>query len=211
MKPKRAEKRNRGSVLVLMQAIKTLQRPVDSAVLEQLQAALYRSGDPPSAEQKAAAITEAAAIIVSHTPPAIELIMQVNDYDMAVREPLLKRWKEVPFESRMTFRELFLSVVRFETLFRALAEVDGDALLDAMSPGDRARFMFSRNQNLRMVHDLRPLLEGDEEIAKYPTVDRLWNTIKQLSPKMEDALHRPLDRSKYLERDLGKTPRRRIS
>lgn len=111
----------------------------------------------------------------------------------------------------MSLHEMALSITNNERGLQSLQPSDLSALVEAMPEDARARFWFSRSHNLNMANALWNRVNGDAQVAEAPTVDQLWTSIKRIAPAIQDALTRPLDRSKYVERDLGTTPRRRIS
>jgi hypothetical protein len=190
-----------------MEIAKAGSPPSDPADLERLQEALYRDDEPVSGERRAQLIRDAALTMARHMRDPLHLIAQANEYEL-IRSALLKQWNDVPFENRMALREMALSIRRYETNFQQLTPEDQRALVEALPREAREVFIFSRNQNIKMAYDILAKLKDDKEVMSAPTVDAVWDAIKRLDPTMEEALHRPLDRSKFVERDLKQWPRR---
>jgi hypothetical protein len=181
----------------------------DTDILASLEQALYKSDEPLSDADRRRLIEAAAAEMSAYVHEPLDLITQANYYER-IRTTLLEHWNEIPFESRMSLREMAIAIYRYESHFNALAEGDQAALVAALTPEARELFIFSRVHNTRMLNDIRPRLRNDAEVAKAPTVDDVWGLITQLDPKMEAALLRPVGPpSNFVERDLEKTARRR--
>ena len=109
------------------------------------------------------------------------------------------------------FREMVIEIDKTEGLLSKLAEADYKILIAAMTPQKREIFLFGRELNVSMANLLRPLVTGDKDLVGHPTSMTVWDTAKRLFPHFEEAFAKPLDRSKYVGRDLRKAPRRHTS
>jgi hypothetical protein len=191
-----------------MEAIKHLPPPPASEALEQLAQSLHRTDRPPTEEERRLIIAATAEDITKHgLPPAIELIERANAYAY-VRETLIAKWAELSFATRMMFREMAMSYERNERLWLSMTFEERQALVDAFEREARVRFIFDRRQTMLMARDMRQLVDSDHEVSKAQTSFEVWDEVKRVDPGMEDALFRPLDPSKYVKRDMRRTPRR---
>jgi hypothetical protein len=185
----------------------TIAPAADPVVLQQLAAAIYATDRPLDAAQRSRMIQTAAIEIAGHMPTPMHLVMQAYHFQR-IRETLIAQWAEQPFEVRMGLREMAIAISGNEQHLQDLEQPDLDALIEAMPEEARALFWFSRTQNLIMLNTISTALDGDDELREVPTSNKLWNIIKRLDPRMQEALHTPLDRTAYVDRDLSRTPRR---
>jgi hypothetical protein len=183
--------------------------PCDPVTLQILQDALYRSDDSPTRERRRRLLNDAATAIARQQRDPVDAIRRANHYQL-VRSTLLAAWSNVPFEVRMHLREMMLTILRYETQFGQLADDDQRELIEALPEPTREVFMFARVQNWLMANDIWVKVAEDGELRGAPTAGHVWDVIKRLDPKMEEALQRSLDPSKFVARDLEKTPRRRM-
>jgi len=184
--------------------------PSDERVLEKLQVALYRPDEPLTPAKKREYIALAAADLVVMLPSRDYLIELEEAYNR-VRDSVALLWGDLSFSVRMGFREMIMHVRRNLGLYELLPQEDRQALLEAMmaiDPSSPERYEMSRRVHFRIAEDLSPLIEADAEVSSSITAEDVWNTVKHLDPKMEEVLQKPLDPSKYVKRDLRKTPRR---
>lgn len=185
----------------------TIKSIPDYSVLERLSEALTKGG-PIAPSDRLRMIRQAAMDMAASLRSAQELIAFYNDYE-TISAQLIQHWDDAPYEARMGLREIALSTSRLFQHLDALSSEDRKDLVSAMPEDKRELFAFTNSIYFRMVRDITNAIRGDREVLSSPTADQVWDLIKRLSPAMEDALHRPLDRSKYVERNLEKTPRRR--
>lgn len=177
--------------------------PVQS-IIERLEEDLRKARTGSEVER---AIRIAAKEISAYPRSALELIGYNNEY-LRIRHAVLTQWSDLDFHNRMMFREMVLSTARIEKHYEQLGWENFERLKADMDSPGRDLFIFARNTNLLIFHDLWELVEKDKELADAPTADAVWNTVKYLDPMAEEIASRPLDRSKYVERDLDKWPRR---
>jgi hypothetical protein len=176
------------------------------SALEALQEALHRSDHPLSQDERVRMIASAAGDVANHTASADHLIELSNRYN-AIRNTILAKWPELPFATRMMLREMVISHDRTQKLWEAMTEDDRTLFL--LNMGEvRERFVFSLRQNILMSKEIRSLVQADAEVSQGTTSFDVWAAVKRADPKMEDALFKPLDPSKYVKRDMRKTPRR---
>jgi hypothetical protein len=184
--------------------------PSDERVLETLQAALYRTDEPLTPEKKREYISLAAADLVAMLPSREYLIELEKAYNR-VRASVVLLWGDLDFGIRMAFREMVIHIRRNLGLYELLSDDDRQALLKAMLALDSSsveRYEISRQVHFLIADDMSPLIQADAEVSSSITAEEVWNKVKHLDPKMEEALRKPLDPSKYVTRDLRKTPRR---
>jgi hypothetical protein len=179
--------------------------PSNEHILARLQEVLYK--EPASAEKQQEYIAAAASDLTAHLPSLEYLTRLRNDYNK-VREAIRLLWGELDFARRMGFREMIMHIDRTNRLYALLTDEDREALLRAMDSSAQERFALQQHVYSLMVKDILPLIKADAEVSSSITAEEVWNTVKRLDPKMEDALLKPLDSTKYVKRDLGKTPRR---
>lgn len=191
-----------------MQAIRNLVTPsADSEALAKLESLYSRSGPPPSAEERERAFKQAAQDLARLETDPLELIRKHNDY-YYIRATLLDKWSEISFQTRMMLRDMMVEIERSETLFKRMPKSDQDELLAALDERTRVLFVFSRRLNLEMARDIRSRVQNDSEVSSQPSSQAVWETVKRLDAGMEEARQKPLDPSKYVKRDMERTPRR---
>jgi hypothetical protein len=180
----------------------------DLNALESLQEALYRSDQPLSEEHRLRIIKATAEDIAKHTASAEYLITQSNRY-WTIRNTMLAKWGELPFATRMMLREMLIATDRTNHLYNQITDQDREDLLrNFPDNSSRENFVFAMRERWIMSNDIRGLVKGDNEVANATTSFEVWNEVKQADPRMEDELFKPLDPSKYVKRDMERTPRR---
>jgi hypothetical protein len=212
MQPTRRGKSASGDCLAQM--VNSLPPPssYSEAPLVRLRQNLYGSKKRPKViaiepKQRQKFIDAAARETIPYLPP-LEALLEQRDRWNEYRERIIASWPEAEFRNRMLLREMVIHIERYQSLFSSLEKSDQDAFIAALEPSGRERFIIQQEHNRRMVADIKPLVLGDPEVSSSITSEEVWNIIKQADPKAEEAFSKPLDESKYVERDFKRTPRR---
>lgn len=181
----------------------------EARTLAGLEAVFYKPDAKPMPGEAERAIAKAANDIAYNLRDSIYYIDLFNNY-YRIRNTMLAKWSELPLETRMALREMMVATEKSRRLFAALRLQEQTALLEAIATISTTAlqlFTFSTRINAMMADDIKTKVESDSQLRAAPTSDAVWDTITQLFPNAEEALARPLDRTKYVDRDLRKTPR----